>query len=1167
MEINTYQQYLQLFLQEKTCVYGKNAYWLQQTFLAFRKQTGDWDSLTTENLPYLDYFTEILEESKRAMKAIWAQPQEKIMRVHEEMTSHQVREMDSHCINWLSRKPGRSKREKLVLNRKIMGVKRLRSVDTGENRFFLAYMKKLQGKINLYLKYVPEDYVTASFSQFQRQIRRELHSETWAEVGVWQNIPPNNSLLSHKDYSMIWNAWGSLRYLDEKISHLFIHLDEYLLTAFQGYLLYALKDICACPQGFLDFSLEQGRLGEEFYAVEGEGHILSLKRQDNRLILSCHGIETSMTIKNAQVHMENGNASKPMDFHHDHVNQYVIALLYPLDLNPCPPHPEQIVLEKQEKIMVDLFPLCPIYLGEDGSVEMLSQKMLLQGHPQRKELLRCYDSRGLYLKQQEFYSFYSTIPFDILPEQEVVYREMNRKLAQDVKLPAETLILLCPDGVDDFLLRDMLGNLRSAYHQVETFPKSLGLAYYHQYESTFSKNQGLVLVDMVGNRLSFTPLKPTYEEVFLHKIKDSHPYVTDFQGLVWERHPTTSYLLDTTIWESVLSPHCGDESKTLLDVFTLEGLSQLEENFPFFLENNKVFFWKQSYLQAITVEISSYVDIFLRERGDFVGTEGVVFLSSNAYLREKKSRLTTYGSAEHYQGCYDFMKMQEDLMKKSKDLMLWRDMLPQLEIHVGIQEIPLVQANQKVRPLQGVIVHIPIYDQMKLEKGKETYRFKVKKQDSLQRYQAVIHRASFAVEDEEEIHCKLEMTYEYGAQEPYCLYLVPLGKGRKTKVEWVLQQEEDWQDLAYPSFPAAASLNKLLRGDWSHRVDLLKKTWVPNLEPWESVTAEYLERKNYVHETAKGVIYFNQRDVERFLDQLEHPRYPSQKPVKNPSRAPFCYEVQYGRASYFSTLERRIADQRFSLYRLFFNQRPLEDLPDLLLVSIKRNLNQLVSSLPCKKDKVGEFHFLALCLLYDQLGVEFYDYCQKLIEDFKPKSPRLLPDCIGLALGDISTEHQKNLLQGICTLPQDKIISIFSKAMWNHEDFIFQCPSVLLLECFDHAVERLGVLYRELKEGKHISGEIALCLDYMLGVFRLRATADPSICRHLSLNHPKMQSLKTLISVMGDDPITQKIYSNIQLKRSSSSRTSSSENFFKLFLLYLLGDLGGADIQIIQSSS
>ena len=45
-----------------------------------------------------------------------------------------------------------------------------------------------------------------------------LRSSEADEIGRWENLPPNNTLLSQRHYRAVWDAWGWLRSLDEDIA-------------------------------------------------------------------------------------------------------------------------------------------------------------------------------------------------------------------------------------------------------------------------------------------------------------------------------------------------------------------------------------------------------------------------------------------------------------------------------------------------------------------------------------------------------------------------------------------------------------------------------------------------------------------------------------------------------------------------------------------------------------------------------------------------------------------------------------------------------------------------------------------------------------------------------------------------------------------------------------
>ncbi len=1156
-DLKTYRHYLDLFTQSKDL--AEVIFWVQQGYIALDGQGKDWDSLDLAQLPKIDFLTEILLETQQALQQIWALPREKMLRSYEAMPPHQLREMDSYCVNWLSRQDGRTKKEKVGQARKIMGVKRKRSKNTGENQLCKAYMLKLDSLLRQQQQQVPAELSYASTSGIQRKLAQQSRGEDWAEVGQWHNLPPNNTLLSHKEYSVIWKGWNKLKHLDQDMEHLFATLEQGVMTVFLGHLLYTLQDLCHCPQGSLGFSRQEGQLASQFVAVDSEGKVLRLQREGNTLRLSCGGKKNTLQVKELSLQI----GEKEMPFRPKEVEQSIMAFLSPLDICPCATLKGKTSLPSETQVLVDIFPLSPLYLGEGGQVKPIFPRLLLQ--EQQGELLPCHHSRGFHLGN--WHSILSTIPFDPLPEQGQALRERNRKLIQDLKqgLRAKEFCYLAPDGIDDFLLGDFQGNVRSFYDKVESLPKSLGLAFCHQYSPDFQENQRLLVVDLLGNRLSLTPLQVTKEENLVHKMGDGHPYVAQFQGLVWERHPTITHVVDMSPWETALEKNGAFSS--LLSQFSLEGLCSLEENFPFFDEES-VYFWHKADLGTATLKLHTYIADFLTQRPEW-GKE-VAVLTSSPFVAYDKAHY--YSNTQVLEACGRFRQIQGELTAVSPDFTLWRDMLPQLEIHVGVQEIPLVRANQKIRPQYGVAVEIPIKDTMVLEGGKEIYGFKVKKEDSLQRYQAVVRREDFGV-SAGEIHCKLEMTYEYGAQEPYTLYLVPLQGGRKTKVDWVLQQEEDWQDLAFPSFPQGIDSMELLYGfKTKRRVESLLQTWVPLLEKEEIVTGNYLKNHGYSLTNSRGeTIYFSERDIQRMAHRLENPQNKRQKPVKDGMDVALCYEI--GRsyrgavATNVKEVDRRMSDQRFALYRIFFKDDIMAKLPLPYQQAITYNLEALVEQGKPKEGKVGQFHFLILCLCHKYLDHRFYDLCQEKIQTFKPKVPWLLPDSLGIALGNLEREEQKNLLKAVWTLPEEKVIPILAKAMWNQEDFIFACPSEKLLHYFDRAVEVLGELYRKFPKNPKLSSDIALCLEYMLGVFRLREGGEEEICRHLSLNHPKLQTLKSLVVMMGDDPKLRHIYSNIALKRKETRGEGQGENFFHLFHLYLVGDLGGADIQIIQNQN
>ena len=49
-------------------------------------------------------------------------------------------------------------------------------------------------------------------------IHRWLRTDEAQAIGRWDNLPPNNTLLSHRDYRRVWDAWRWLQVLDDNLA-------------------------------------------------------------------------------------------------------------------------------------------------------------------------------------------------------------------------------------------------------------------------------------------------------------------------------------------------------------------------------------------------------------------------------------------------------------------------------------------------------------------------------------------------------------------------------------------------------------------------------------------------------------------------------------------------------------------------------------------------------------------------------------------------------------------------------------------------------------------------------------------------------------------------------------------------------------------------------------
>ena len=78
------------------------------------------------------------------LETILAKPRSQLRRMHALRPVSRVREMDTRCMIWLARRPGRTAREKTVMNRRILGVQRERSSNTLENQVARRVLHELR---------------------------------------------------------------------------------------------------------------------------------------------------------------------------------------------------------------------------------------------------------------------------------------------------------------------------------------------------------------------------------------------------------------------------------------------------------------------------------------------------------------------------------------------------------------------------------------------------------------------------------------------------------------------------------------------------------------------------------------------------------------------------------------------------------------------------------------------------------------------------------------------------------------------------------------------------------------------------------------------------------------------------------------------------------------
>lgn len=164
-----------------------------------------------------DRIYRIVSHTKEAVLAIMEHTRDKILREHAMLPIRAAREVDSNCVQWLSRQPGRTLREKLSGKPYMKAVRRRSSVDTAENRLLRVFLFRLE-QILIERQNVLPATTEETCEELLVSLQRWLRTEDATEIGAWGNLPPNNTLLQDKLYRKVWDGWLWLQAIDEQIT-------------------------------------------------------------------------------------------------------------------------------------------------------------------------------------------------------------------------------------------------------------------------------------------------------------------------------------------------------------------------------------------------------------------------------------------------------------------------------------------------------------------------------------------------------------------------------------------------------------------------------------------------------------------------------------------------------------------------------------------------------------------------------------------------------------------------------------------------------------------------------------------------------------------------------------------------------------------------------------
>lgn len=746
------------------------------------------EELGIEESDKCDLLYKSLSYNKRSLLYLLSSPRNEIIRSHERMNIYQAREIDSAGIMEISRRPGRTVREKIAVKPTILAVKREQGNDTLENRLLKKYLVRLVNILEERQKCFEElDYENedSALSRLYSIIRRWLKSDEAESIGKWQNLPPNNILLHDKNYKKIWRGWQFLLDLDEMVLNDVKNIDKLLAVyIFWNTLAILQTNGSKIKQTPIEFDYVRFEIcniafsSKKALRVESENYALEM--EENKIIVySNNEKEHVINIHFNELIIENKKIPEPLITLTD-ANKIAQKLAKSIEktiekrILPAEFKHEQ----KYAVINFSEFPYSSVSVSKSDEFErkFFTTKLARQfwtntGNPEWMDIESSL-SPSTYIESVGAYKI-ETVSFE-----EVFFNSENLNISEEKQSSAaydfmysirnfyntDKLYYLLPDYMEDFSLSRIRSTANTVFPSANPVPNSIGTVFALHKSDAFKQlsleeNDFVFVIEKSSDNKTFaiTPIqaKTTYE--LSKKVLNLRDYSEIPYGIRWEHHP-----------------------------------SIIKENY----EPSKVM---------------EYIQTAIRETEGIDKAKKIVIISGQKSIEKARLELpeenwiflnTAFEASEGAAFC-------AHIQEKVKDIPLWSEHLPVLQMTYlknGKRSGSNLTYGKTVLPIRGEKQKIDIPEKFILNRNVKTYHFRLSRgvldTSNTLRYEACLSNSAFPLKKNTE--CRLEMYYIYGEEQPFELYFVPVNSGEfiRAKVEWC---KIDESKFPVPNFPPVRS--------------------------------------------------------------------------------------------------------------------------------------------------------------------------------------------------------------------------------------------------------------------------------------------------------------------------------------------------------------------------
>lgn len=1234
-----------------------------------------------------DALSNIIDSAMDSFRIISKSMREKIVRENVMMPSHKAKEINSQGLNWLSRQSGRNIKQKVSsAGNSVLAVQRRMSYDTGENRLFVEFVRELLEQLTIKLKYIPDSIIPRNEKDICNELASFLHRDEIKEIHRWENLPPNNTLLSDQNYKKIWNAWNSLKTLDELIRVNSQNVDERLATIFYFEFLTQIQGRVKIAQLPLEidydgYLIHYGNKKVSFIDSQNKSYIIGISKKTIKTIVGSK--EIFAEINDGKISIYSSGEEKRTSYSVNVGNIYKYTLLYASKIG-IPKENNSIVQiatnEKCNSVVIDLFSLHPDYLI-DGELKCLEERVLQQSYVtkdiygnKRKFYLPCDTTKAISMDHNVTNTY--TIPYAVDNES---FDQLQRLMhMMEGYISAKQFSYVFPDAYNEFQLSKIYKAARMAYRNVSNMPMSVGVAFDYMctsdFDEYFEPNDFLLILNLLNDELTMTLIKGEYDDNLAYDIPD-------YKGIVWERHPTATVSVKKKISDRIidcLEKNGCEKAQKIYQLFGIEGIISETERLSVLFDDTSWFTINEELSDVIknmVFNIDDEITTFLSKQQGVIGDSQVHILSLVENLAGKDNFVQYIDKRSALYGVSIYESLKHDT-----EIFLWHDHLPKLSIKLLYDKFDLIK-NATVLPIFKP-QKIEIHNTFVLPKGKNEYHFRLVQEDSARKmqYEAVVKNSKFPLD--QDVECVLDMVYHYGAEEPFTLIFRPIdpitAKFAEAKVEWKNFDQYEWINNPIPAFPQKLSWEELrtYRGKDNETIDVIKtlterfeligKGYETHDLTNETIGINWKGEKcgEFYHTTNAGervLVKWSEWDWEKgspkpyywngisflledFIDKsaVRYKIYDVWEARTRPNNVWFTnqglvmailnfeYEGKSTtiavRSDKFDNPEEfneklnsisfevskdkkterlfaiNVHNEDYGPYRpkrykvakkihiagtppkyfvnryynhlmrvLFANNRSLvegncpNEFKDTFLNNMDKWLS-LFNEYDDPKDK--NMAFVDYSLAATNIGQDYFPIAAEYLRMYFNGEIRLKYE-IGYALGNLTTDMQKSFLEVIIDrIPEERIvIGILANALWHDEQFVFnfyEHYSELLLKLLDSAVEYIGgclddIEYNRLNKERW--KDIRYCLEYILGILRLRALKNETLnLKYLSLNNANLLNMYRYLELMISNHVN--LYSFLKLEISNKGGYDYISDFMYALLIYISGYNTDSEIKI-----